>query len=838
MAWRDSRGSRRRLLLYLSAMVLGVAALVAIGSFGDNLSAAVDAEARTLLGADLSFESEQPFSDTAEVLIDSLGGEQSRRISFSSMAYFPGSGGTRLATVRGIEGDYPYYGAVETEPATAAAAYRAEGGALVDNTLMEQFGAEVGDSVRVGRRSYRIAGRLLQTPRESALVSLVSPRIYLPLARLDTTLLAQGSRAEYEVYFKFDENRDVQALLEREQSRLRAMDIRTTTVAEASEDWSDGLTNLYRFLNLVGFVALLLGSLGVASAVHVYVKKRIETVAVLRCLGAKAGATFRIYLVQAAVMGLIGAALGCALGVAFQFLIPRVLADFLPVEVDVFLSWPSLALGLGIGVGVTLLFALLPLLNVRRVSPLLALRSSFVESSGGQPDPLRWLVYALIAAGITVFALAQAPFWEVGLGYAAGLFAVFGALALVAKGLVWGTRRFAPASWSYPWRQGLANLHRPNNQTAVLMLSLGLGTFLILSMVLVQRTLLDQIELSGDDENQPNLVLFDVQPDQRAGLARLVESQGRPVLDQVPIVTMRLESVQGRSIDALRADSSADLTWAHRREYRSTYRDHLIDSEEIVAGAFTGADQSAVAAAGRPVPVSVEQDIAGELGVGVGDTLTFDVQGVPIVTTVGSLREVDWQRVQTNFFVVFPPGVLDDAPQTYVLLSRAATDAQSAQLQRAVVEQYPNVSAIDLSLVLSVFEALFGRISFVIRFMALFSIGTGLIVLAGAVVVSRYQRVEESVLLKTLGASRRQVFSIMLIEYLFLGLFAALTGLVLAVAASWALALFVFDAPFAFAPGALLAALLAVPALTMAVGLFNSRGLYARPPLEVLRAEV
>ena len=838
MAWRDSRGSRRRLLLYLSAMVLGVAALVAIGSFGDNLSAAVDAEARTLLGADLSFESRQPFSEKAEALIDSVGGDQSRRISFSSMAYFPKSGGTRLATVRGIEGEYPYYGAVETEPAAAARDYRAEGGALVDNTLMEQFGAAVGDSVRVGRRRYRIAGRLLQTPRESALVSLVSPRIYVPMAQLDTTLLAQGSRAEYEVYFKFAGDRDVQALLEKEAPRLRALDLRTTTVAEASEDWSRGLTNLYRFLNLVGFVALLLGSLGVASAVHVYVKKRIETVAVLRCLGAKAGLTFRIYLVQAAVMGLVGAALGCALGVALQFLIPRVLADFLPVPVNVFLSWPSLALGLGIGVGVTLLFALLPLLGVRRVSPLLALRSSFVENEGAQRDPLRWLVYTLLAAGITVFALAQAPFWEVGLGYAAGLFAVFGALALVAKAIVWATRRFAPASWSYPWRQGLANLHRPGNQTAVLMLSLGLGTFLILSMVLVQRTLLDQIELSSDGENQPNLVLFDVQPDQRAGLAQLVRAQGRPVLDEVPLVTMRLESVQGRSVDAMRADSSDALTWAHRREYRSTYRDHLIDSEEIVDGEFTGADQSAAAETGQPVPVSVEQDIAGELGVGVGDTLTFDVQGVPIRATVGSLRRVDWQRVQTNFFVVFPPGVLDDAPQTYVLLSRAATDAQSAQLQSAVVEQYPNVSAIDLSLVLSVFQALFGRISFVIRFMALFSIGTGLIVLAGAVVVSRAQRVEESVLLKTLGASRRQVFRIMLIEYLFLGLFAALTGLVLAVAASWALAFFVFDAPFAFAPGALLAALLAVPALTIVIGLFNSRGLYARPPLEVLRAEV
>jgi putative ABC transport system permease protein len=369
------------------------------------------------------------------------------------------------------------------------------------------------------------------------------------------------------------------------------------------------------------------------------------------------------------------------------------------------------------------------------------------------------------------------------------------------------------------------------------MLALGLGTFLIMTLFLVQRTVLEQIQISGG-ENRPNLVLFDVQSDQLEGVTQIVEQEGLPLIRQVPIVTMRLRSVKGRTIDAIREDSTTRATWAHRREYRSTYRDSLIDSETLLEGEFVSNYEGDPFAPDAAVPISIEEEIARELRVGIGDTLTFNVQGVPLQATVGSIRQVDWQRIQTNFFVVFPNGVLEDAPQMHVVLSRAETEQASARVQSQVVQRYPNVAAIDLSLVLSTFDALFSRLSYVIRFMALFSILTGLIVLVGAVVVSRYQRIEESVLLKTLGASRGTVMKIMTIEYLFLGVFAALTGLALSLGGSWALSYFVFEGPFVAAPVPLLIALATVTGLTIFVGLLNSRGIYNRPPLEVLRAEV
>lgn len=831
MAVRDSRGSRGKLLLFVSSMVLGVAALVAISSFGENLKRAVDDEALTLLGADLSIENGDPFPERVDVLIDSIGGEQSYRVSFASMVFFPSNGGTRLSTVRALEGNYPYYGAVETMPPEAAGTYQQSGGALIETSLLKQFDLSVGDSVKVGVVTYRIDGEIVKTPRETSAMGMLSPRVFIPYEGLDTQLLSRGSRARYEMFFKFEEGRDVDALVEDIEPVLRAEKVGFDTISERQEDWNEGLTNLYRFLNMVGFIALLLGGVGIASAVHVYIKQRIETVAILRCLGARSGPTFGVYLTQASVMGLIAALVGSGLGIGIQFLIPQLLADFLPVRVDIEIMWMPVLAGLSTGLGVSLLFALLPLLAVKNTSPLLTLRKS-VDTTTVVPSRWRYVIYVVLVAAVFGFAILQAPVWWLGLAYGGAIFIVFGLLALVAKGITVFSRTFFPSSWPYPWRQGFSNLYRPNNQTVILMLSLGLGTFLIVTMFLVQQILLKQIEIAGG-EGRPNLVFFDIQPGQIDDLSTSVSDQGLPLLEKVPLIAMRITKVNGRTLEEIRQDSTRDeYTWAHGREYQSTYRGELTDSETLVAGEFVGYYESGSSL----VPVSIEEDVADELGVGVGDSLEWNVQGLPVSTLITSIRKVDWQRVQTNFFFVFPEGVLEQAPQFFVLLTRAEDEDQSARMQSSVVSRFPNISAIDLSLVLNVFDAIYSRISFVLRFMALFSIITGVIVLISAVSVSRYQRVGESVLLKTLGASRQQIIKIQFVEYLFLGLLAALTGVLLSVICAWLMALFVFESPFYLSGITLLIAVLAVSALTIAVGMFNSRGIYNRPALEVLRA--
>ncbi|MFQ5917060.1 MAG: ABC transporter permease [Candidatus Binatia bacterium] len=835
MAWRDSRSSRRRLLCSITSITLGIAALVSISSFGDNIERSIHVQSKALLGADLVIKSRRPFGKETLELIRSLGGEQSRQVNFSSMVYFPKSGSTRLARVRALDGDFPYYGAIETVPESASRNFRKRGlNALVDDNLMLQYDAQIGDPIAIGALTFRIAGRLKKMPGETLAAGLIRPRVYIPLASLgQTKLIRKGSIARYRVYFKFDPERDTEELRKTHQPHFRKYRLGVDTVQERKERLGKIFGNLSHFLNLAGFIALLLGGVGVASGIHVYTKQKIGTVALLRCVGAKAGQTFAVYLIQAAAMGLGGVCLGILIGMGVQVFLPIILSDFLPINITVFISWKAIILGASIGLGIALLFALLPLISLRKISPLLTLRSS-LEDTNSKKDPIRWFIYFLIAVAIGLFALAQTRVWYHGLIFAAGLCVAFGFLTGMGKLLMNLARNYFSNSWSYVWRQGLANLYRPNNQTVVVMLAIGLGTFFMITVQLSRDMLLEQVSVASG-ENNPNLVLFDIQEDQREDLRGLLETFDLRVLQETPIVTMRLAAIKGRSVHELREDPNSVISrWALRREYRSTYRSHLTDTETIFAGTWQGKMNRQ----SDRIGVSLEKEIAKDLDVTLGDELVFDIHGVPFTTRVGSIREVNWQRMQPNFFVVFPTGVLEDAPQFYVLVTRAPSNEISAKLQRTVVQRFPNVSTIDLTLILNTVNSVLSRVAFAISFITLFIMLTGLLVLAGAVMSSRYQHLGESALLRTLGASRAQIIKILLIEYLFLGSFAALTGVLLAVAACWALAYFLFEAVFFPAAPLLLVGLLVVIGITILIGMLNSRGICDRPPLEVLRSDV
>lgn len=831
MAWRDSRTYRKRMGLFLSCILLGVAALVAVRSLGDNLEQTVDNQSRTLLGADLTLQSQRAFDEDIQALIDSIGGDQSQEVRFASMVYFPKTDGTRLVQIRAMEGEFPYYGTFETDPPQAATNYQSQHTALLDDGLLIQFGIDIGDSVRIGTHTFVIGGRIKKIPGEAMAFSTVAPRVYIPLSDLDKTGLIQfGSLANYIAYFKLDDTTNIRNIEKRAGELREEYRLRTETVASRQRRLNRTLGNLYNFLSLVAFSALLLGCIGVASAIHVYMRQKQTTVAILRCLGAQSGQVLIIYGIQTAALGLIGAILGAGVGLGVQYILPEILANFLPVELDVQISWSAILQGMSIGIGLSLLFALLPLLPVRHTSPLRTLRASF-EEVRQRIDPLQAITFILIICFIAILSILQTNRIGLGLGITAGFFVAFALLMGASKLIMKAVKRFFPTSWQYVWRQGLANLYRPNNQTSILMLALGLGTFLIATLYIVQHALINQVALAGGD-NRPNLVLVDIQTDQQEGVTDIIRKHNLPLIHKAPIVTMRLSHIKGYPADVYR-DSFRVSRWSLFREYRSTYRNHIYDSETLTSGTwhndtFNGQE---------PVPISMEEGIARNLKVTLGDTLTFDVQGIPINATVQSLREVDWQRIQPNFFVVFPNGILEPAPQFHVFTTRVTSTEQSANLQRELVKTYPNVSAVDLGLILQTVDDVLSQVSFVVRFMALFSVFTGLIVLASAVTTSRYQRVQEAVLLRTLGASKKQIRRILLLEYLFLGSLAALTGLLLSIGGAWALSAFVFNIGFALPNAAIIGVLILVTLLTVCVGMLNSRGIADRPPLEILRAE-
>jgi putative ABC transport system permease protein len=443
------------------------------------------------------------------------------------------------------------------------------------------------------------------------------------------------------------------------------------------------------------------------------------------------------------------------------------------------------------------------------------------------------LIFLLITAAVLGFGVMTTGRWLHGLWFAAAVVSAFVLLVFVARLMAGLMKRVAPGFLSYAWRQGLANLHRPKNQTSAVMLSIGLGTFLLVTLYSVQSMLLNQIA-GRSGKGEPNLVLFDVQKDQREGMAALFTHLNIRGYEEVPIVTMRLARIKGRPVEELRSDPNSKISaWALRREYRSTYRTRLTATEEIIDGEWRGRVDGATA----PVPISLERGIAETLGVTIGDELQFEIQGVPVAAQVSSIREVDWQRVQPNFFVVFPEGVLEDAPQFYAIVTRTDSSELSARVQRAVVERFPNVSMIDLTLVLSTLDSILGRVAAAIRFVALFTILTGLSVLASAVLSSRAQRIRESILLRTLGAARGQILGTIAAEYLFLGMISGATGALLGVAAAWGLSFYFLETAAAISPAPIAVIFALVTAATVLAGMLGCWGIFQRPALEALRAE-
>ena len=828
MAWRDSRKNLSRLLLFISSIIIGIAALVSIFSLGDSLSAEVDDQAAALIGADLEISNNKPIPEDIRKLIDSIPGQRSEQRSFTSMVYFPSNGGTRLIQVRALQGDYPYYGSLETLPASASSDFRKKRTALVDRALMLQFNAKVGDSIRLGNRGFIIEGELTGVPGQTGLAASVAPIVFIPLETLPETGLEQkGSRISSSFYFRMPGK--TAPATERILERLKEAGINYDTVESRKEETARSFRDLSRFLSLIGFIALLLGCIGVASSIHIYIREKINSIALLRCLGTTSRQAFLIYLIQILAIGTIGSVIGVLLGTLVQQLLPLAVQDLLPVRIVPVISWRAMTQGLVLGIIISVLFALAPLASVRRISPLQTIRMGYQPQTSR--DPLNLLIYALILLFVLLFTRMQLRSWLQATTFTAGLVIAFGFLALVAKGLMWAIRKFFPAGWSYMWRQGLSNLYRPNNQTLLLILSIGLGTALICTLLFIESILLQQVTLSSSG-NQPNMVLFDIQTAQKDSVKQLTLSRGLPVNDIVPIVNMRLERINDIGIEDVRRDRSLTIQpWVFNREYRVTFRDSLTAAEKITRGTWRGRPDNG------NIYVSVEDGYATRNGIRIGDTMTFNVQGTIMQTIVGSFRKVYWNRVQTNFLVVFPAGVLEKAPQFHVLLTRVPDVKTSAAFQQDLVRAYPNVSVVDLKLILSVLDEVLGKIGFVIRFMAAFCIITGLIVLIASVMISKYQRIQESVLLRTLGAGRKQIYIINAIEYFLIGSMAALTGILLAYLSAWALSRYVFEIPFTPAFRPVFIVFLMISAITVIIGLINIRSIVNRSPLEILRGE-
>ena len=836
MARRELRSSRRRLALYGSCMALGIAALVGLHGVRATVVRAVETQAQQLLGADLHLASRAAFGGAAERSLDALetevGAEAARVTQFGSMALAPRSGLTRMVDVRGVDGDFPFYGRIETRPPGLWETFRdAPNAALVDASLLLQLDAVVGDRFQLGESEFEILGTIGKAPGTVGLRTQIAPRVFIARDAVAATGLVQaGSLVDHHAYLRAPAAA-LEPWLAAQREGLEAERVRIRTVTSYQDELGRSFATLTRYLGLVGLVALALGGVGVAAGVRVFVREKLDSVALLRSLGASAPDVLAAYGSLALMLGACAGIAGSALGVGVQALLPRLIGELLPVHVETRIEPAAILTGILLGLFVTALFAIGPIVELGRVPPLRALRRDFNPEAA--PSRVRAVSAGVLGVSLLGVSLWQAPQPLVGLGFAAGLGAALALLALAARVAAAGLRTLRLGGLPYWLRQGIANLFRPRNHTLATTVAIGFGLFLVATLQAVHTNVREQMAIDADPE-RPNLVVFDVQRDQVAPLMALLEDRGAEVRDRAPIVSARLASLQGRETsDWLRSDAlDRERRWALRREYRLTYHDVPRDTETIVAGAWW---PESGPPPGEPIPVSLDDELATELGARVGDTVVWDVQGVRIPTVVGSLRHIDWGRVAANFFVVLPSAALAEAPQSAFLLARHPDAEARAALQRDIVEQFPNVSILDATIMLAAVDAMHREMGTAVQVLSLFTLVTGLVILVAAAAAARSERRREALLLRTLGAPSRTVRRIVATEAIALGALAAGVGTTLALLAAWAVVRLVFEMPFAPPLGDLAALALATLVLCALLGAGGGRASGGRSPFAALR---
>lgn len=849
---REARGSRGRMIFFIACLAIGVAAVVSVASLSSSLDGAVRKEARQLLAGDLKVSGRRPLPPELDGVLAGVAGvartdlkELVTLVARPSGASAEGDASpgasSQLVELKVVDGPYPFYGNLELEPPQPLESLLDAGSTVVAPDLLERLGLGVGDGLEIGGQEFRIRGTVLAEPDKLSFNLTMGPRVFLSTAGFERTGLETfGSRIGYRALIQVPEDTSA-AGLERlsediEKALPDASYYNVETYAEAQPALRQGIRRVERFLGLVALVSLLVGGIGVAQTVRAWIAGRLDGVAVLKCLGFRPREVLGLYLGQALLLGLAGSLVGAALGLLLPRVVPLILGDLIPA--DAVLSWQGSAVlqGVLLGVGISLLFSLPPLARLLRIPPVRVLRRD------AEPPPMsRWtasLTALVLVAGTAATAAVQSRSLWLGLQFTGGLLAVVAILA----GSGWGLSRLAG---KLPWgsgtkgnsriwiRHGLAALSRPGASTLGAIVSLGLGVMVVLGMALVERHLSGQLatDLPG---SSPTAFLVDIQPDQWEGVQELLAEGGAEGVDSLPVVIARLTAVAGVPVEELArrqeeiAPEDRDRRWALTREQRLTYLETLGEDNRILEGELWSDPRAA--------EVSVEAGFAEELGVGVGDSLSFDIQGVPLELAITSIRSVEWESFRLNFFLVVEPGVLEEAPQFRVATARFAGDSEQA-FQDRLARTFPNVTLLRIREILEKISAVLDRLALGVRFLGGFTVLAGLVILAGAVSAGSSRRGREVALLKTLGLTRGGVLATFAVEYALIGLTAGLVGAGAGGLLAWTVLTQGMEIEWQFLPVPFALALLASPILTALAGCAASARALAQRPVAVLRVE-
>jgi putative ABC transport system permease protein len=847
MAMREIRASWQRLLFFFICIAIGVGSIVALRSLIQSVRVALAGEARTLLGGDVVVNTNRAWTP---VVLDRLAAEQqagrvTARLDTAEIPTMvrpadPSVPGARMVELKAVGPGFPLYGELTLQDGPYSHATLAGRGALVRPELLTQFNLDVGDAIQIGREPFEIRGVITAEPGRRIGAFTLGPRVIIDRADLEATgLMTFGSRISYQQVLRVPE--PVADELTEELREAFANEFVNVRWYRRTEDqMGENLTRAENYLSLVGLVVLILGGIGVSSVTRVFVQQKVRSIAILKCIGSSSRQMLAIYMTQVLVLGIAGSVLGVALAAAVMAAVPSFVGDLVELwKVDFGLTPSAVLQGLAIGLLVSMLFSFVPLLEVRHVKPSLLLRQDIPHPAG--IDWLKWGVAAAVAAALVAVAAWQAGSVEVGLMLSGGFVATAVILNLVGAGLV---RAVQPLrnSRSFALRHAVLHIARPGNQTRVILLAVGLGAFFILGVRSLQVNLLRDFAIQAGP-NAPDMFLIDIQQDQRDQLAAFLDASNGDMAPAkiIPTLRARVVGVRGQDMDLDNYQETRGRGLA--REYTVTYRSQLEANEQLIEGEWWGD-----APYGGQPEVSIEErfsdpDDDGNFRMGsriqVGDEMRFDVLGRVITARVASVRRVDWQDFRAGgFMFVFRPGTFEGAPHTYVAALRGPVDGTArATMQAQLVRDYPNVSAIDLREILQTIQTIVTNVTLAITVVGLLVLLSGGLILVGAVSMTKFRRVYEAAILKTLGASGRLIAAMLVLEYGVLGAIAGTVGALGAIALSWGVARFALDLPWEPAPGLTIGGIVATSLLVATIGVVASIDVLRHKPLATLRAE-
>jgi len=840
LAFAESRGAWRRFIFFIVCIAIGVGAVMTVKNFSSLINTAIQGESKGLLAADIEIKGRWE-QNPSDIKFQKTALPYGTRFQFlkelHAMALYTEANEKKaslLVELKSVPAQapfYPMYGSVESSPSHTLENMLANSGAVVDPAFLLRTNLKIGNSFQLGKTKVRINGTITKEPDRITRAFSIGPRVFISHPTLKKADLVQvGSRVKYRTLIRLPKSillEDALVILEK---GLKDKSLSLRSYKDMESSINNTIDRMGQYLKALGIIALLMGGIGVAMIIRTFMAQKLDTIAILNCLGASPRVILKIYFLQSLLLGFLGSLIGVLLGYGVQFLLPSKLSGLTNLNLKPEFYWPPALHSFSLGMITTILFCTLPLLRASKTKPLRLFRRNFEEEELSLGTLWERRAFGVLFVFIiTVIVISQAGSIKHGIIFILAL-GISGLLLSGFAVLLIKVLKKIPSSVKMLRHYGLTNLHRPNNQTRSIVTCLGMGIMLVLTVRLVQMDMIAMLK-ENKEIDPPNYFFIDIQSDQTEIFTKTLDLIApKAERNLTPLIRSKFYGIDGQLAKNWRYKNKRREEWFITRNFVTTINDgESLPKDNLVTQGVWWQKKDAMTP-----QISLEEDAAKRLGAKIGSQLTMDIQGIKITAPVTNIRKVNWRNMRTNFYMIFSTGALEGAPITYVATVNVP-ESKELELQHAVVNALPNVTALSTRDIVETIEGIVNKLKTLVDFMSAFTIMAGLIILSGSVASTKYRRLKESAVLKILGAKQNKVAGILGVEYATVGVLASIIGIGMASGLSWGIMKYLVKAPWHPRLDVMLWTLGLSIALTTFTGIISSIDVLKNKPLKTLR---